>query len=170
MRNAFLVTGMVLFAMLPAWAAEAKQKEEDPWIGKTRAEVVEMLGKPQKVGRPGRDGERLTYKFFRIDPELPLPLDMRMILVPGLGMVAAAGTPATGNSADVAIGPTEFDKHGRGTTGGNTTESVSRTYELESGKLEHSGPQRSAVLGKVKLLLVLDRGGLVTSWSVSGKK
>lgn len=171
MRRALLAVGIVVLVSLPLRVAGAQpEKEEDPWIGTTRAEVIDLLGKAHKA-KSGRDGEKLTYKFFRIDPDAPVPLDMRLIPVPGLGVVAKAGERAADDSTGVAIGPTEFDKHGRATSGGVAVqETATASYSTKTGKFEQSGPRGSVVRGKVKLMLTLDGSGRVTAWSVSGKK
>lgn len=169
MRRAAASVVVLLLLFVPATAGDQK-KDEDPWIGKTRAEVVDLLGKAHKA-KAGRDGEKLTYKFFRIDPDAPVPLDMRLIPVPGLGVVAKAGDPAVDDGTNVAIGPTEFDKHGRATSGGVAVQqSATATYNTSTGKFDQSGPRGSVVRGKVKLQLTFDRSGKVVDWSVSGKK
>lgn len=162
-----LVAGLVLFALVPARAAEAEKVDEDPWIGKTRAEVVELLGKPQKAKRSGRDGEKLTYKFLRLNPSGQARLDVELISVPGVGIVAKPTKLGSGPDSGLAVRPTEYDEHGRPNSGG---EEVSMTFDKEKGKLVPSDSEASTGLGKVKLFLILDAEGRVTEWSVSGKK
>ncbi len=58
MRHVFLTATTVLLLTVPAWGAEEDRADEDPWIGKTRADVVQLLGKPQKVKCPTCHGTR----------------------------------------------------------------------------------------------------------------
>jgi len=168
MRIAFLVSEIVLLAMIPALGAEVQQAAEDPWLGKTRAEVVERLGKPDKAKRSGRDGEKLTYKFRRLDPSAAPRLDVRLLSVPGVGIVAKATKAGIGSNMSMSVVATETDEHGRPIGSGVAmTETASITYDPKTGKQVSSDLEASTKLGKVKLFLTLDAQGRVTEWSAS---
>ncbi len=150
-------------------ASEQAPIQEDPWVGKSRAEVTELLGKPSKAKRAG-GGEKLTYKFLRLDPWAPAKLDVRMISVPGIGVVAQATKIDTGG-VSTHVGPTEVDEQGRPVHDGpGMTETHSMEYDPKTGRLERSDLQSSTAKGKVKLRLTLGANGRVTEWSVSGGK
>ncbi|NIM01690.1 MAG: hypothetical protein GTN89_12845 [Acidobacteria bacterium] len=169
MRQVVLTIGLALLVMLPAHGAESEQTHDDPWVGKTRAEVLELLGKPNRAKRSG-GGEKLTYKFLRLDPSAPAKLDVRMIAVPGIGVVAQATKIDTGG-VSTHVGPTEVDEQGRPVHDGpGMTETHSMEYDPKTGRLERSDLQSSTAKGKVKLRLTLGADGRVTEWSVSGGK
>jgi len=139
----WLVVGGLLLATPPARGAETEKADEDPWVGKSRAEVVKTLGEPNKVKKPGRDGESLTYKFSRFDPDSPVPFAANVIAVPGVGIVAGPVKVQTADRTPVTIEPTTFDEQGRPEGGGISTpsQSAGTSYNPMTGKHERSGPE-----------------------------
>jgi hypothetical protein len=170
-RTALLALGLLWIVTLPVRASDPKAADEDPWNGKTRDEVVQKLGEPQKVKKAGRDGETLTYKFFRANPADIGKSGLRLIPVPGVGLVGVRA-PGVGIDSTLAIGPTDFDKEGRPMGGGlSSSESVAGTYHPETGEMEIDTTGVGATpAGKIKLVFVLDAHGQVREWSASGKK
>lgn len=171
MRNAILTTAILLLAAIPVWAVDEESEKKDPWVGKTRAEVVELLGEPQKVKKKNaKQGAQLTYKFLRIDPSAPGQLTTPLTMVPGVGIVAKPQQGPEGSTA-LEIHGTSFDEQGRPTSVGGfaPVETSSATYEPKIGRIVRDGPDARLPSGKVKLRLVLDDEGRVVEWSVSGK-
>lgn len=58
----FLALVALTVPLCPAGEAEPAKSETDPWIGKSRDEVVEKWGKPAKTKSKG-DGEILIYEI-----------------------------------------------------------------------------------------------------------
>jgi hypothetical protein len=167
-RIALLVV-MVALATVPV-RGEEPGREGDPWKGKTRDEVVEQLGEPNKNKKAGRDGETLTYKFFRMNPTDIGRSGLRVMPVPGVGLVGVKA-PGAGDDTPMSIGPTEFDgETGRPAGGGiSTSESVSRTYDPETDKMVVTGDTPgNTPARKIKMVFVLDANGRVKDWSVAG--
>lgn len=166
--TALLATAALLLAALPLRAAAQGPGGDDPWKGKTRDEVVQLLGEPDKVANAGRDGERLTYKLLQVDPADLIQPGLRLIPVPGVGLVGQASKTRSGTDT-LAIGPTEYDDKGRPTGGGiASSESVTMSYDPKTGKVERSGPDNPPPAGRLKLRFVLGADGRVVDWSVTG--
>jgi len=158
LKRVALLVVMVALATIPVRGDEPG-REGDPWKGKTRLEVIDQLGEPSKVKKAGRDGETLTYKFFRMNPTDIGRSGLRVMPVPGVGLVGVKA-PGAGDDTPMSIGPTEFDgETGRPAGGGiSTSESVSR-----------ADTQGNTPARKVKMVFVLDANGRVKDWSVAGK-
>jgi hypothetical protein len=168
MKRVLLVSLLVVSL---ARAADPATKEPDPWTGKPRAEVVQLLGEPDKAKTARDRRETLTYTFHRIPTDAPADPELITLHVPGVGFVARV--PRGGPPDAVGIGPPEYDQSGRPTSGGGRTQSssASSSYDTKTGKMtttssESGNPQ---VAAKVKLQLVVGADGHVESWSVSGK-
>jgi hypothetical protein len=135
-----------------------------------RAEVVKLLGEPDKT-KTSRDGrETLTYTFDRIAPDAPPHPEVMLMHVPGIGVVARIDRSRSSSTLELA--PPEYDKGGRPAGGGLTQSTkTSTSYDPKTGKVtESSGAvEKPQVRGKVKLRLVLAPNGPVESWSASGK-
>jgi hypothetical protein len=158
---------VLVLAVSLARAADPATKEPDPWTGKARAEVVQLLGEPDKAKTAKDKRETLTYTFHRIPPDAALDPQLITLHVPGVGIVARVDR--SGPPDAVGIEPPEYDQSGRPTGGGRTqSSSASSTYDTKTGKMtqtssEHGSPQ---VAGKVKLQLVVGADGHVETWSV----
>ncbi|MDH3627189.1 MAG: hypothetical protein OES25_05975 [Acidobacteriota bacterium] len=115
MRYGILIA-IVLILLSPGLAADEPTAEENPWVGKSRAEVVELLGEPQSVKR---GGERLTYKFVRVDPLTAGQVEMPLIAVPGIGIGAQPDRNALRFGSVTPIPDMAYDKHGWSRTDGS---------------------------------------------------
>lgn len=163
---------VTVFVFVPVQAADPVPAEVDPWEGKPRSEIVQLLGEPAKSKNDRYGRETLTYKFFRIDPNARLGPEVMLLQVPGIGLVGRVDEA-------VAAGPSTFepptiDEQGRPSGGGVPagTDSASSSYDPKTGEVTRSGlgTENPPVKGKVKVRFVLDAGGRVEEWSVSGKK
>jgi hypothetical protein len=170
------VTALAVLAILATAGtpgAEPESIEPDPWVGKLRPEIVQLLGEPDK-SKTDRDGvETLTYKFFRVDPDAPPGPAALLIYVPGVGLVARVDKKLTRDADPMQIDPTEFDQQGRRTSGGATpSRSASTSYDPESGEVTKTweGLDNPVVKGKATVKFFLDKDGRVAEWSASGKK
>jgi hypothetical protein len=165
MPGKLIVAGLVAALLLPVSAGD------DPWRGKSKSDVVAALGQPTKTKKSSGGRETLVYKLIRIDKDAPPDAGMRVFELPGVGWVAKKPDP--GASAEtVSIEPTRVDEEGRPVAGGVTTTHSTET-SWEKGQKKTSGepgpvdePRRRS---KVTVKFVLDAGGDVAEWSVSGK-
>jgi hypothetical protein len=153
-----------------AWAADAPA--EDPWKGKTRADVTALLGEPTKTKTSGDGTEALTYKLYRLHEDAVPPPEVMVLNVPGIGVVGQMQQLDTLGAGDVALVPDERDRKGRGTGGGvgSGEESYSVEYDPKSGEVTRSWEEKPAFRGKVTLKFQVSGDGSVESWSVSPKK
>jgi len=165
-----LLTSLVFCALLfgtPA-TADNSEKQPDPWIGKKRGVIVEMLGAPDKA-KGGGARETLTYRFVRVSSEAAaLPPGIELVAVPGVE--GAVGRLHRGDSPAVAITGTQIDNQGRLAGGGvGTEQSHNISWSKKDGKkVSSSEEDRSAVLGKCTIKFKLNNGR-VSEWSVSSK-
>lgn len=164
-----------LLASLGPWGssrgADAPEAAADPWTGKSRADVIQVLGEPSKAKRESDGGETLTYSFRRIPPNAPPHPDALLLYVPGVGLVAKIGKE--GGAAPMTNDAPRYDEQGRPVGAGpEQSYSAGSSYDLDSGKVTHtaSEPDNPEVKGKVKVRFILDAGGTVTGWSASNKK
>jgi len=156
-----------------ALGGEAESTEPDPWTGKSRPEIVQLLGEPDKA-KTDRDGvETLTYKFFRVDPDAPPGPAAVLIHVPGVGLVARVDKKLTRDADPMYIDPAEFDEQGRRTSGGaSPSQSASTSYDPKSGEMTKTwdGHDNPVVKGKATVKFVVASDGRVIEWSASGKR
>lgn len=169
--RAVVGVAMACVAASAAPAAGPEAPAADPWNGKPRAEVVELLGEPNKA-KTAKDGrETLTYMFDRIAPDAPPHPEVMLLHVPGIGVVARV---ARGGAPDaIEMEPTVYDKEGRPAGGGPTrTNRASTSVDAKTGEVTQSpsSQEMPRLLGKVKLRLVLGAERRVESWSVTGKE
>jgi hypothetical protein len=149
----------------------AAEPPEDPWKGKTRSDVITLLGDPTKTKKTDDRGSVLIYKLLRLQEEAIPPPGLTVLDVPGIGVVGQMQTTRTMTGTDVDILPTEVDKQGRGTGGGVTEEeNVSISWDKDGKKVERSWEERPAIRGKLTLKFNIAPGGEIESWSVSPKK
>jgi len=169
--HALVGVGVACLAASLVPTADPGAPETDPWNGKPRAEVVQLLGEPDKA-KTSRDArETLTYTFDRIAPDAPLHPEVMLLHVPGIGVVARVDRSRAPDTLELE--PPQYDSEGRAVGGGLTqTTKASTSYDPKTGKLTPSSVplERPRVLGKVKLRLALTPDGRVESWSVSGKE
>jgi len=172
----FKVIALVATAILVvsgAGGSETESADPDPWTGKSRPEIVQLLGEPDKT-KAARDGvETLTYKFYRVDPDAPPGPAALLIHVPGVGLVARVNKDMTRDAAPMYIDPTVLDEQGRRTSGGaSPSQSASTSYDPKSGEMTKTwdGLDNPVVKGKATVKFVLDTDGRVIEWSASGKK
>jgi hypothetical protein len=148
--------------------AEKETDETDPWTGKSRSEVIQLLGKPDKTKKSGNGTETLVYKLYRVDPDVPPSPAALLLHVPGVGLVARVDKRLTRAADPMQIEPTELDEQGRRVGGGTTpSRSASTSYNPETGKVEKDwdGPDNPPVKGKLSLKFFLDAAGRVTKWT-----
>jgi len=142
--------------------------EKDPWTGKSRSEIIRLLGEPDKTKKSGNGTETLVYKLYRVDPDVPPSPAALLLHVPGVGLVARVDKRLTRAADPMQIEPTELDEQGRRVGGGTSpSRSASTSYNTDTGKVEKDwdGPDNPAVKGKIALKFVLDAEGRVTKWS-----
>ena len=161
----------MLCALLLSGAATAGEAE-DPWHGKHVDEVTAVLGQPDKIKESG-DVRTLIYKLMLPGGSPPLDPRIRLLQLPGVGLVAQfVRQEATGN-AGMEYEPTHVEEDGRVVAGGYETQSsASLSYDPKSGELERNweeGPDPGKVK-KITLKVVLDEQDRVRDWSVSPKK
>ena len=169
--RALVGVGVICLAAASVRAADPAAPESDPWNGKPRAEVVRLLGEPDKakVARDGR--ETLTYAFERLAPDAPPHPEVMLLHVPGIGIVARVDRSRSAETLEIE--PPAYDEAGRAVGGGLTrTTKASSSYDPKSGELTESPEllDKPRVTGKVKLRLSLAPDGRVESWSASGKE
>jgi hypothetical protein len=175
-RAAIKVTMLTAAAILAAAGAsggEPEATELDPWIGKSRAEIVHLLGEPDKAKTDRNGVETLTYKFVRVDPDAPPGPAARILHVPGVGLVARIDKAMTRSADPMQIEPTVLDEQGRQTSGGTTPgRSASTSYDPKTGKTtkDWDGLDNPVVKGKATVKFVLDAEERVVQWSAPGKK
>ncbi len=169
--RAVLGVAIVCLAVSLVPAADPGLPETDPWNGKRRAEVVQLLGEPDKA-KTARDGrETLTYAFDRIAADAPPHPEVMLLHVPGIGVVARVDRSRA--PASLELEPPQYDKAGRAVGGGLTqTTKASTSYDPKTGEVTQSTAllEKPRVIGKVKLRLALAPDGRVESWSASGKE
>jgi len=156
-----------------AEGAESETAAPDPWTGKARAEIVQLLGEPDKAKTDGDGVETLTYKFFRVDSNAPTAPAAQLIHVPGVGLVARVDKALTRGADPMQIEPTVLDEQGRQTSGGTSpTRSASASYAPDSRETTRSwdGPDNPVVKGKATVKFVLDTDGHVAKWTAPGRK
>jgi hypothetical protein len=170
-RRGLLVACIALICAPCAWAAEP-DPSADPWKGKSRSEVLTLLGDPTKAKKSENGEELLIYRFVRLDENAVAPVGMAVLNVPGIGVVGRRLGADTREQPEVGIEPTELDKRGHRTGGGVTEQEESHTitWDKEGKHVEPAWEERPATRGKVTLKLWLNRDGEVASWSVSPKK
>jgi hypothetical protein len=144
-------------ALLPARADEV-------WTGRSRAELVAVLGEPSSDKRTPEGGERLVYKLYRIE-EGAQPAGMIVISLPGIGLV---GRPSRDRATDeeLILEPTTVGDDGQLASGGlTTTQSREITWSKKDGMRE-TGPvaDERGRLGRVKIAFELDRTGAIREW------
>jgi hypothetical protein len=146
--------------------------DEDPWVGKSREDVVTFLGEPNKTKDAGDGGEILIYKFVRLREGDIAPMGMAVLNVPGIGLVGRMPGPAAMKLDTVIEDPGTTNRRGRPAEGGlGEDEKLSVSYDADSGELERSWEERTVPSGgKATLKLHLDASGKVVSWTVSPKK
>ncbi len=170
MRRTTIVPLLFLMAAA-AGARAAGAAEPDPWRGKSRAEIVTLLGEPHKTTRGAAGAETLTYRLVRLDESAIAPQGMSVLNLPGIGIVGRMHDIDPRDGREVSMGPTELDKRGRGTGGGIEEEqSFDVTWNSDKGQLERSWDERSAIRGRLKLVFELGPAGAIERWSVSPKK
>jgi hypothetical protein len=169
-RHHLLVTICAILACLSAARAADPAPAEDPWSGKTKTDVTNLLGEPTKA-KKSADGSLLTYKLLRLEQDAIPSSSMIVLDVPGIGVVARMLSDYSSGGSDVTIEPTELDRQGRGTGGGvGEQESASISWNTESKTTERSWEERPAIRGKLTLKFRIDPSGAIESWSVSPKK
>lgn len=143
----------------------------DPWLGRSRDDVVALLGEPSKA-KPSAHGATLTYKLARPHTERPAPPGGRVISVPGVGVVVRMPEPGAPAARGESLGSIEVDEHGRplGTGVEQPPEEYSVTWSKGGERTVESTFEEPPALGKkLTLKFELDAAGLVAGWSVSPK-
>jgi hypothetical protein len=165
MRRALTLAGVAFICVAGLHAGDAG----DPWVGKTREDLVLLLGEPGKT-KTTDDGEHLTYKLVRLEKGAAPPFGMIVVSVPGVRGPVGIVTAPSRDGSDVTINPTQVDPRGRPMGGGvETDESYTVTRDSE-GNEQRSWDDRSAIVGKLTLRFELGADGKIASWSVSPKK
>jgi hypothetical protein len=166
-----------ILAAAGAVAAEPETTDPDAWTGKSRPEIVQLLGEPDKTKTDREGVETLTYKFYRVDPDAPPGPAALLIHVPGVGLVARVDKDLTRDADPMQINPTVLDEQGRRVSGGaSPSRSASSTWDKQhkigGGETTQpwEGPDNPAIKGKATVKFVLDTDGRVVEWSAPGKK
>ena len=161
--RAFSIVLALLALALPAIAAD------DPWVGRTRDEVVVALGEPAKA-KLSKDGSgRLVYKFHRLREGAIPGSRMMPVAVDGVGTVYRILPREEG---DLAFEPTTIDDDGKPVAGGvRRNEGGGSSYDPKTREFEKDWDPADdvAVAGKVKLTFEIGADGRVAAWSVSPK-
>lgn len=151
---------------LAAFAAEPP----DPWVGKSRAEVVERLGEPTKE-KSARDGTlALVYRLHRLrEGAVPGPRTI-VVEVPGVGTLVRV---LPRDMEEAVLEPTAIDGDRALKPGGIAEQrGGSTTYDAKTGEIRRDwDPDDSSEVGrKVKLTFELGADGRVEAWSVAPKR
>ncbi|HXV76875.1 MAG TPA: hypothetical protein VD788_11225 [Candidatus Polarisedimenticolaceae bacterium] len=169
-----LVVGLLLLSVASrAPAAEADAPRQDPWKGKTRSEVVGLLGEPDKTKTDKQGVLSLTYRFNRIDPMAPSQPDAIFLQVPGVGVVARIDKSRRPPPDAMTIEPPQFDEQGRQTAGGvSETRSATTSYDIDSKEVSHSTSASAGPPGGSRVTLRFEIGsdGRVVDWTTTGEK
>jgi hypothetical protein len=172
-RFAVLLLTMLLASALCGAFAEEEQKRGDAWVGKSRRDVVTLLGQPTKSKRAKDGAETLTYKLVLIDESAPPTADILVLNLPGVGLVGQV-VRQTGPLGSVTIDPLELDREGRPTGGGVSSDASSTTsWDVRSGEKRTTTTGEKAkpsIRGKVTVRFEVGGDGVVRDWTVSGKK
>jgi hypothetical protein len=140
-------------------------RAEEVWVGRTRAELVAVLGEPSSDKRTPEGGERLVYKLYRLE-EGAQPTGMVVISLPGIGPL---GRPAHERVTEetLSLEPTVVGDDGRLASGGVTaTQSRGISWSKAEGKRETPEPaaDETARRGRIKVAFELDRSGAIREW------
>jgi hypothetical protein len=167
MRGKWWVVLLLVGFLAGSWAGE------DPWTGKSRADVVTLLGEPKKAKTSKDGGELLVYKLVRLrEGTVPEP-GMSVLNVPGVGVVGLWAAPQSMSDVEAGIAPTTVDRHGRSAEGGAgapAPEEASISWDLDKKEVTRSWEERPAIKGKVTLKFQVNAAGEIESWSVSPKR
>lgn len=170
MRRGPWIVLMTIGCLVGVWAAEPVP-DDDPWAGKTESDVVTLLGEPTKTKDVADGGRVLTYKLVRLAEGAVPPTGMTVLNVPGIGVVGQMPKPGAVKAGDTTIAPTRVDARGRPIEGGVTTEeSLTMSWDPDTGEVERSWEEGPAIRGKVTLKFHVTADGGIESWSVSPKK
>jgi len=156
-------------------AGDTAPGPEDPWIGKPSDEIVSVLGAPEKTKKIRGNGRIWTYKLLLLDETSVLDPSLRVVDVPGVGVVGRFDDRPRGVAVETTVEPTTFDKEGRPIGGGpSRTVSNSASWNPDTGELKRSydpdEPEIATRAGKITVKFTIDDDGHVTEWSVSPKK
>lgn len=158
-----IVAGLLAILLVPVLAAD------DPWVGRSRDEVVAALGEPDKAKEARGGGETLVYRFFRLrEGAVPGPR-MTPVAVEGIGALYRV---VPDDLEPLEYEPTGIDADGRPVAGGPRSNfGGSTSYDAGTGAIERDWDDDDTVdvAGKVKLTLTLDPSGRVTEWKVAPK-
>lgn len=173
MTREILVWGAAV-CLFVAGSGEVLSESPDPWRGKSRQDVLSLLGEPTK-SKTGRGEETLTYKLIRLTLESSLAPGVLIVDLPGVGLVGKIERDPETRADDTMYQPTEFDEEGRPIAGGFKEEPErSISWDTETGEVERdwdpSLPDDLARASKLTVKFRLNAEGLVEDWSVSPKK
>jgi hypothetical protein len=175
-------TGLAAAIVATTLGAQGASLAAEPitWVGRTRDEVVALLGRPDKSkkaknakkAKGDKDGRVLVYNVYRLAEGAVVEGGVVVFDLEGVGTVARPRLAAVPSEAAVAVEPIELDAEGRRTGGGvGRSETYSRSIAL--GKDDPDPQPRGGGLpaheGKLKLSLVVNGEGRVESWDVSPK-
>jgi hypothetical protein len=133
-----------------------------PFEGRTRDEIVKLLGRPSSSSREADGSERLVYKLRRLEEGVPSP-DMAVVTVPEHGTLVRQ-LPPEPPLEQATVSPA-LDEYGRPIL----TQELEVTFG-EDGLEKPEKPSAGPRLGKkVRLTLELDASGKVRSWTVAPK-
>ena len=167
MRRLLTACATLLFALCAA-TTPAEEEKRTVLDGLHRAELVALLGEPDKAKRAG-DGEVLVFKVLTVADDHVLAPDERMIDLPGLGRcVRRIPVPQEGYRRSIEFEPTQVNEEGRMEGGSMTqSESVERNVDLDE-PLPKTKPDGDRRTGKAKLHVTLGRDGHVVDWKTKG--
>ena len=156
--------------MFPGAIAGEDGGAEDPWRGKSRADVEAMLGVPDKI-KKGQEGETLVYKMLRFAEDAEPTPGMVLLELPGVGLVGRVPEFDDPRYRETtSIEPSGYDEQGRPVAGGVSTSS-SYSKSIHIGKDDNPPdptPNAPESVGKAKLVFHI-AGDHVRDWSISSK-
>jgi hypothetical protein len=163
------VIGIVLVVLITT-GIPAGEERPDPWIGKTRADVVDRLGEPTKI-KSGKGGSRtLVFRFHRPRADTAPGPRAITVEVPGVGTLVRI---LPRDLEEVVLEPTMIGKDRALEPGGHRVRhGGSTTYDPKTGEVRRDGSAGDdlAVGRKVRLTFEIGADDRVESWSVSPKR
>ena len=130
--TAAFVLACILLASAIVFAGDV----QDPWRGKHVDEVTAILGPPNKV-KESAGVRTLSYKLMLPGDTPPLDPQIRLLQLPGVGLVAQFIHQDTKGADAAEFEPTHVSEDGRVVAGGyNTESSANVSFDPKTGKVE----------------------------------
>jgi len=170
------LVSVLLAGLLPTVLALAGEKDDakTTWVGMPRAEIVKLLGEPDKLKKDDDGNAVLVYKMVRVASGAYPGPDLLLVDVPDVGLIGRPldrrpGAPL----GEIPIPSTMTDGEGRPVdTPGSSDQRHSTSRNLKTGEVEtwpEDLPKGRAVLGKLTLRLRVGSDGRITEVIVPKK-